>query len=93
MQVNINSMNAYNDWLSNNSSNIANVNTHDYKAIDTNIINIGADINTVSIKSNTGTDLTKEITDQISIVNGFKADVAAVKTQDQMIGSLLNIFV
>lgn len=91
MQVNVSSMNAYNDWLSNNSNNIANANTQDYKATNTNITNIGGDVNAISSKSSEGTDLTKELTDQMSISNGFKADVVAVKTQDQMVGSLLNL--
>ncbi|MDX1808071.1 MAG: flagellar basal body rod C-terminal domain-containing protein [Sulfurospirillaceae bacterium] len=91
MQVNVSSMNAYNDWLSNNSNNIANVNTQDYKATNTNITNIKGDVNAVSTKSSSGTDLTKELTDQISITTGFKADLKAVKTQDQMLGSILNL--
>jgi flagellar hook protein FlgE len=91
MQVNVSSMNAYNDWLTNNSNNIANVNTKDYKASDTNITNIQGDVNAITSQSSSGTDLTKELTDQISITNGFKADVTAVKTQDQMIGTVLNL--
>lgn len=37
------------------------------------------------------TNLTKEITDQIVIENVASANVQAIKTQDKMIGSLLDI--
>ena len=39
------------------------------------------------------TDLSKELTDQIVIENVNDANVASIKTQDQMFGSLLDITV
>jgi len=91
MQVNLSSMRAYEDWLSNNSNNIANVNTQDYKATDTTLTNSAGSLRAHATKSANGVDLTKEITNQIVIKDGFKADVATIKTQDTMIGSLLNL--
>ena len=91
MQVNLSSMRAYEDWLSNNSNNIANMNTQDYKATDTTLTNRGGSVTAHTTQSAHGVDLTKEITDQIVIKGGFQADVAAIKTQDEMIGSVLDL--
>jgi len=93
MQVNLSSMRAYEDWLSNNSNNIANVNTQDYKTTDATLTNSAGSVTLHATKSANGVYLTKEITDQIVIKDGFKADLAAIKTQDEMIGSVLNLLV
>jgi len=86
-------MRAYEDWLSNNSNNIANVNTQDYKTTDATLTNSAGSVTLHATKSANGVYLTKEITDQIVIKDGFKADLAAIKTQDEMIGSVLNLLV
>ena len=91
MQVNISSMHAYEDWLSNNSNNIANVNTQDYKSIDTTLKNSSGNVTAHTTKSTNGVDLAKEITDQIVIKDGFNADATAIKTEDEMIGTVLNL--
>ncbi len=36
-------------------------------------------------------DISKPLTDNISLENGLDAQVNSIKTQDEMIGSLLNI--
>ena len=54
-----------------------------------------ANINTPSNKKNESkqseTNLTKEMTDQITIEKTTSANVEAIKAQDKMIGSLLDI--
>ena len=91
MQVNINSINAQFDWMANNSNNIANINTNGYKAIDTTIDSSSGGVVANTAISKDGTDLTKELTDQTLISTGVQANTEAVKTQDDMVGSLLDM--
>jgi flagellar hook protein FlgE len=94
MQVNVSSLNAHNNWMANNANNIANVNTKDYKAADTVLKDNTPDSVTASTtKSNSDTNLTKDLTNQIPIVGGFDANVQAIKTQEETVGSILNILV
>jgi hypothetical protein len=53
--------------------------------MDTNAKNIANNIN------NTDKNLTKELTSQIVIENGFKAQTTSIKTEDRMLGVLLDI--
>ncbi len=91
MQVNVSSIQAHTNFLVNNANNIANINTSDFKATDTTLGNENGGVVAQSAKTNHGTDLAKELTDQISIKDGIKANVEAVKTQDKVIGSLLDL--
>ena len=91
MQVNANAMMSMSNWMNNSANNVANVNTEDYKATQTTINNNGSSIVAQSSKTSNVTDLAKETTDQISIEKGVDANVQAIKTQDQMVGSLLDL--
>jgi flagellar hook protein FlgE len=71
-----------------NSNNVANVNTEDFKATDAKIVD---KLEISASTSQSGTDLTKELTDQIVIEDGFKAQIPAIKTQDEMTKTLLDI--
>lgn len=84
--------------MNNNAGNVANVNTDGYIPRNTTISETteGVTKANTSLASSTGsttsqTDLTKEITDQISIEKVNEANVQAIRTQDQMFGSLLDI--
>ena len=89
---NVNSLMANQTYMNNNANNIANVNTQDYKATQTTISSDeNGSIQAQSSKSQSQTDLSKELTDQIIIENIQEANVSAIKTQDQMMGSLLDI--
>ena len=68
--------------------NIANVNTKDFQSVDAKIVD-KLEISTNT--SNKGTNLTKELTDQIIIEKGYKAQAPAIKTQDEMTKTLLDI--
>ena len=97
---NVNSLQANQTFMNNNAYNIANSNTDGFVPNNTVIQENG----TNSIKADTTkssdngsetsqTNLSKELTDQITIENVNDANVASIKTQDQMFGSLLDITV
>lgn len=90
MQINTTAMTAMSSWMNNSANNVANVNTKDYKAIETTIDNQGNAVVAQSSQTKNGTDLTTEFTDQIELEGGFEANAKAIKTEDQMIGSLLD---
>jgi flagellar hook protein FlgE len=84
--------------MNNSANNVANVNTDGYIPLNTTISETtdGATKANTSLASSNGsttsqTDLTKEITDQISIEKVSEANVESIRTQDQMFGSLLDI--
>ena len=92
MQVNVNSMNAHVNWLNSNANNIANVNTKDHNATRTVLENnTQSSVEAVNSKTNKETNLSKELTNQIPIEKGFDAQVKAIKTQEEMMGGILNI--
>ena len=91
MQVNATSMMAHTDWLATNANNIANVNTQDYNSIETTLQSENNSVSAVSSLSESGTDLASDLTEQIPIEGGFNAQVKAIKTQEEMIGSLLDM--
>ncbi len=94
MQINVSSLNAHNNWMANNATNIANVNTKDYKAINTVLKdNTSNSVTASATKSNSGTNLTKDLTNQIPIKAGFDANIKAIKIQEETVGSILNILV
>jgi flagellar hook protein FlgE len=88
LSVNINAMRAHSDWMAVNANNVANVNTEDFTANDT-VITEG---HVASIRPTAKeTDLSKEIPDQIVIEKGFEAQTSAIRTQDEMLGTLLDM--
>jgi flagellar hook protein FlgE len=84
--------------MNNSANNIANANTDGFIPQNTVIKESGKD-STEAITSRAAdnkseksqTNLTKEITDQISIEKVTQANVTAIRTQDDMLGSLLDI--
>ena len=94
---NISSLQANQTFLNTSAGNVANVNTDGYIPKDTRITNPnGSPQATTRQADDTGstksqTDLAKEIPDQIVSGGVAEANVAAIKTQDQMFGTLLDI--
>jgi flagellar hook protein FlgE len=95
---NVSSIQANQVFMNNNANNIANVNTDGFIPSDTQLSDTGN--GSVSAKTRLATDngspksqtdLAKEIPDQITISRSVEANVNAIKTQDEMFGSLLNI--
>lgn len=100
MAISINSASIYahSTWKDVNANNIANVNTDGFTPTNTTIqdsMNSTPIASLTSADKNTGTqsgtDLTKELSDQIPISGGVGANVSAIKTQDDMLGTLLDM--
>lgn len=95
---NVSSILSNQTYMNNSASNVANVNTDKYVPRDTTISetqNGGTKANT-TLATSTGseksqTDLTKEMTDQIAIEKVAASNVQAIRTQNEMLGSLLDI--
>jgi len=88
MTINATSMQSHQILMDINANNIANINTIDFNA---NEGRIGNNLEVSSIDTNKSTDIAKEITNQIVIKDGFEAQIPVIKTEDEMIGTLLNI--
>ncbi|MEA3521369.1 MAG: hypothetical protein U9R50_00175 [Campylobacterota bacterium] len=95
---NINSLQANQTFMNNNANNIANTNTDGFVPTRTTMsenANGGVSAQSASSTDNgsvrSQTDLNKELSDQVIIENVNEANVAAIKTQDQMFGTLLDI--
>ena len=93
MQVNANAMSSISNWMNNNSHNVANDNTENFSATRTTMNNSGNAVDAQSAKTQNGTDLSKEMSDQIVIDKSFEANAQSIKTKDDMIGSLLDLSV
>ena len=95
--ANVSSLGAHQDFASANANNIANVNTDGFIPTQTNLTNAGSSVQaSFSLADDNGsslsqTDLATEITDQIIIENGSEAQAVAIRTQDNLLGSLLDI--
>jgi len=87
IKINAASMNAHQTLMDINANNIANVNTEGFKPTNAHIV----DKLDISTSTGESVNLTKEITDQIVIEYGFKAQVPAIKTADEMTKTLLDI--
>lgn len=92
MQVNQNSMRAHADFLASSAHNVANVNTNPFDAKRTAISSdLEGSIKATRASTNERTNLAREMVDQISIKNGFDAQVRSIQTKDETIGVLLDI--
>ena len=98
ISTNVSSLQANQMYMNANANNIANVNTDGFRPTQTTISNptkgdIQANFTKVddtgSAKSQT--NLTKEIPDQIIISGVNEANINAIKTQNEMMGSLLDL--
>lgn len=94
---NISSINSHQTMMNTSANNVANVNTGGFRPSDTSISSEGESTSTnTRLSDYTGsktsqTDLAKELTDQIIAEDAVAVNVSAIKTQDQMLGSLLDI--
>ena len=94
---NISSMGSHQTMLNTGANNIANVNSDGFVPKDTRLSNSGDSVTAnTRVSDDNGstrsqTDLAKELTDQIVAQDGTSVNVSAIKTQDEMFGSLLDI--
>ncbi|WP_188109191.1 hypothetical protein [Sulfurimonas crateris] len=93
---NISSLQAHQTMMNSSANNVANVNSERYVPTD---VRMQSSENTVTPNvrkaddngsANSQTDLSKELTDQIIVEDVTAANVAAIRTQDEMLGSLLD---
>ncbi len=94
---NISSIQAHQTMMNTNANNVANVNTDGFIPSDTRMSDEGDSV-TANIRSaddtnstKSQTDLSKELPDQIIAESAVEANVVAIKTQDDILGSLLDI--
>lgn len=95
---NVSSIQSHQTWMNNNANNVANVNTDRFVPNST-VIQDTSNGSTQAISQKatdngsqmSQTDLAKEMTDQIMIQKGVEANVQSIRTQDEMLGSLLDI--
>ena len=97
---NVSSILAHQTVLDNSANNVANVNTERFVPAESTIGGAGngavrTNLETATDNGSTTsqTDLTNEVTDQIVAERGVEANAEAIRTQDQMYGSLLDITV
>ncbi len=94
---NVSSIQAHQTFLNTNANNIANVNSDGFIPKDTRLEDKKGSVTASTVKADDSgstksqTNLAKEIPDQISIQAGVSANVEAIKTQDDVLGSLLDI--
>ncbi len=94
----ISSMNAHSKWMDVNANNVANANTDKFKSVDTKLEE-GQQNNPTAVlregaenpTGKSGTDLAKELTDQIPVEKGFGVNATVVKTKDEMLGTLMDM--
>ena len=95
--TNVSSLIAHQNFANANANNVANVNTDSFIPTKTNLTNAPGSVNASFQKADDNgsalsqTNLSKEIPDQIIVQNGHEVQATAIKTQDEMIGSLLDI--
>ena len=95
--TNLSSLQANQVFMNTNANNIANVNTNGFIPSDTRMSNTQNSVTTTTrladnnTSSKSQTDLTKELTDQVVISSVEESNVSAIKTQDKMFGTLLDI--
>ncbi|MDP1784308.1 MAG: hypothetical protein Q8K81_02655 [Sulfuricurvum sp.] len=95
---NVSSILSHQSYMNSDANNVANVNTDRYVAQNTVIEEAGrSSTKAVTTRATdmgsekSQTNLTKEITDQITIEKVTEANVQAIRTQDRMLGSLLDL--
>jgi len=97
ISTNVSALQANQVFMNANANNVANVNSDGFIPTDTRMVD---EKNSVRAQtrladdngsSKSQTDLAKELPDQVIIGGVEKANVAAIKTQDEMFGTLLDI--
>ena len=94
---NISSIQSHQTMMNVNSNNVANVNTEGFVPSTTTMSDMGNSVSANITKADDNgspksqTDLSKELPDQMIVENVTAANVTAIKTQDEMLGTLLDL--
>lgn len=98
MISNVSSIQAHQTVLNNSANNVANVNTDRFVPTESTISSSGSGSVQTNLQSATDngsttsqTDLSRELTGQVVVERSVEANAEAIRTQDQMYGSLLDI--
>lgn len=97
ISTNVSSIQAHQRMINTSANNVANVNTDGFIPSDTRMSNSNNNVSAKNIKADDNgmtksqTNLAKEIPDMIVAEKGVGVNVAAIKTQDEMLGSLLDM--
>jgi len=97
ISANLSSIQAHQKFMNTNANNIANVNSDGFIPSDTRLYNSSGLVEARNTKAHDNgsqksqTDLTKEIPNQIIIEKATALNVGAINTQDEMIGTLLDM--
>lgn len=97
ISANVSSIASHQSMLNTSANNVANVNTDGFVPSNTRMTNSANSVNAnTNLSSDNGslksqTDLTTEIPDQMLAQDVTAVNVSAIKTQDEMFGSLLDI--
>ena len=94
---NVSSIQAHQTMLDVNANNVANVNTDGFRPSDTRMsdesVSVSANVRVAddngSVKSQT--DLAKELPDQIIAQDAVAVNIEAIRTQGEMLGTLLDM--
>ena len=94
---NVSSIQAHQTMLNVNANNVANVNTDGFRPSDTRMSDdtnsVSANIRLADDNNSTKsqTDLAKELPDQIIAQGAVAVNVEAIRTRDEMLGTLLDM--
>lgn len=88
---NLSSMNASFTLLNNSVNNIANINTENYKRIDTHIVNDNGNVKAISSKSDRGNLLIQDLIDQKLARFAFEFNTKIIQTKNEIDNTLLDI--
>ncbi len=94
---NISSIQSHQTMMNVSANNVANVNTDGFVPKNTRMSSNGNSVSAnINIASDNGTktsqtDLSKELTNQIVAEDATAVNISAIKTQNEMLGSLLDI--
>ena len=94
---NISSISSHQTMMNTSANNVANVNTDGFKPSSIQISSAGESTTAnTRLSDDTGsarsqTDVSRELTDQIVAQDATAVNITAIKTQDEMLGSLLDI--
>ncbi|MEA2110676.1 MAG: hypothetical protein U9P71_01375 [Campylobacterota bacterium] len=94
---NTSSIQAHQSYMNVNATNIANTNSEGFAPARTTMHENGDAVKatfsqeSIDASSQSQTDLSKELTDQVNIERTLEANVSAIKVKDDMFGSLLDI--
>ncbi len=97
ISTNVSSIMAHQTLLNNSAYNVANVNTDGFVPVTTTLNDNSTSVSATTTRASDNgspksqTDLAKELPDQMIAQEGVAVNVTAIKTQDEMLGTLLDL--